>query len=149
VQASPLQMALVTAGIANGGVVMKPHVVRDVRNADGGVVETTRIEPWRTAITPQVAATLRDGMKTVVESGTATRLAIDGFEVGGKTGTAQLGTTPPKSHAWIIGYAGDPGKAARVAVAVIIEGQEGTSEQTGGRVAAPIAQAVLKAALGV
>ena len=71
----------------------------------------------------------------------------DGFEVGGKTGTAQLGTDPPRSHAWIIGFAGPPGEPPSVAVAVIVEGQPGASEQTGGRVAAPIAQAVLQQAL--
>jgi len=67
--------------------------------------------------------------------------------VGGKTGTAQLGTTPPRSHAWIIGFAGDPGAVPSVAVAVIVEGQPGASEQTGGKVAAPIARSVLEAAL--
>jgi peptidoglycan glycosyltransferase len=90
---------------------------------------------------------MREAMLGVVQSGTATRLAIDGYVVGGKTGTAQLGTDPPKSHAWIVGFAGLPGEAPSVAVAVIVEGQDGASEQTGGRVAAPIAQAVLQAAL--
>jgi len=86
-------------------------------------------------------------MVGVVTDGTADRLAIPGQEVGGKTGTAQLGTTPPQSHAWIIGFAGPPGQPPTVAVAVIVEGQPGASEQTGGRVAAPIAKAVLEAAL--
>ena len=86
---------------------------------------------------------MRQGMIGVVQGGTANRLAIPGFEVGGKTGTAQLGTEPPRSHAWIIGFAGTPGQPPRVAVAVIVEGQPGASEQTGGRVAAPIAQAVM------
>src|SRR5690606_23223698 len=104
-------------------------------------------EVWRTAVSPQTAATMRDAMVNVVQNGTASRLAIDGFVVGGKTGTAQLGTDPPRSHAWIIGFAGRPGEAPSVAVAVIVEGQEGASEQTGGRVAAPIARAVMEAAL--
>jgi peptidoglycan glycosyltransferase len=69
------------------------------------------------------------------------------MEVGGKTGTAQLGTDPPRSHAWIIGFAGPPGQPATVAVAVLVEGQEGASEQTGGTVAAPIARAVMEAVL--
>jgi peptidoglycan glycosyltransferase len=90
---------------------------------------------------------MRDAMVGVVENGTANHLAVEGFTVGGKTGTAQLGTTPPRSHAWIIGWAAPPGQDATIAVAVIIEGQPGASEQTGGRVAAPIAQAVLQAYL--
>jgi peptidoglycan glycosyltransferase len=79
--------------------------------------------------------------------GTAFRMAIDGFTVGGKTGTAELGTTPASSHAWVIGFAGPVGQAPTVAVAVLVEAQPGASEQTGGRVAAPIAKAVLEAAL--
>ena len=79
--------------------------------------------------------------------GTATRMAIEGFTVGGKTGTAELGTTSPSSHAWVIGCAGPVGQAPTVAVAVLVEALPGADEQTGGRVAAPIAQAVLEAAL--
>ena len=73
------------------------------------------------------------------ENGTATRPAVPGFEVGGKTGTAQLGTDPPRSHAWIIGFGGPPA-SPRSPSRCIVEGQPGASEQTGGRVAAPIAQ---------
>jgi peptidoglycan glycosyltransferase len=68
--------------------------------------------------------------------------------VGGKTGTAQLGTDPPRSHAWVIGFAGRPGEPAEIAVAVLVEGQEGSSEQTGGRVAAPIARALIEGYFG-
>ena len=98
---------------------------------------------WRTAMDPGTAGLLREAMCGVVDSGTATRLAVPGFDVGGKTGTAQLGTDPPRSHAWIIGFAGPEGEAPTIAVAVIVEGQPEASSQTGGRVAAPIAQAVL------
>jgi peptidoglycan glycosyltransferase len=98
---------------------------------------------WKHAIQPAAAETMRQAMLGVVQGGTATRLAIGGFDVGGKTGTAQLGTEPPKSHAWIIGFAGKPGQAPQVAIAVIVEAQPGVSEATGGRVAAPIAQAVM------
>ena len=72
---------------------------------------------------------------------------MPGFDVGGKTGTAQLGTDPARSHAWVIGFAGPLGDKPTIAIAVIVEGQPGASEQTGGRVAAPIAQAVLAAYL--
>ena len=72
---------------------------------------------------PGVAALMRDAMDGVVDSGTATRLKVPGFVVGGKTGTAQLGADPPRSHAWIIGFAGPEGEAPSIAVAVIVEGQ--------------------------
>lgn len=126
---------------------MAPFVMREIREQDGKLLREAEPEVWRTAVSPQTAATMRDAMVNVVQNGTASRLAIDGFVVGGKTGTAQLGTDPPRSHAWIIGFAGRPGEAPSVAVAVIVEGQEGASEQTGGRVAAPIARAVMEAAL--
>ena len=86
-------------------------------------------------------------MVGVVKGGTATAMAIPGCTVGGKTGTAQLGTDPPRSHTWIIGFAGPPGQAPTVAVAVVVLNQSGGSEATGGRVAAPIARAVLQTAL--
>ena len=147
VSSTPLQMALVAAAVANNGVIMAPHVMRDIRDRTGSVDTSFTPSVWKTAISPTTASTLRRAMVGVVTAGTADRLAIPGQEVGGKTGTAQLGTTPPQSHAWIIGFAGPPGQPPTVAVAVIVEGQPGASEQTGGRVAAPIAKAVLEAAL--
>lgn len=143
VRATPLQMALVAAGIANGGEVMKPHVMADVRDRDGNVVRSYRAEPWTRALTPEVASTIRDAMVEVARNGTAKALQVPGVTTAGKTGTAELGNGT--SHAWIIGFA--PAEAPRVAVAVIVEAQPGASEQTGGRVAAPIGRAVLEAAL--
>jgi peptidoglycan glycosyltransferase len=140
---TPLQMALVAAAVANEGRIMAPHLLQKISDPDGSTIREAEGRVWKEAISPASAATMRQGMIGVVQGGTANRLTIPGFEVGGKTGTAQLGTEPPRSHAWIIGFAGEPGQPARVAVAVIVEGQPGASEQTGGRVAAPIAQAVM------
>lgn len=147
VAATPLQMAMAAGAVANGGSVMTPHVLQTVRDDEGTVVDTFEATEWRRAMSDDSAATLREAMIGVAENGTATNLRIAGFEVGGKTGTAQLGTDPPRSHAWIVGFAGPPGGEATVAVAVIVEGQEGASEQTGGRVAAPIARAVMETIL--
>ena len=91
---------------------------------------------------------MRQDMIGVAEDGTATAIRISGVEIGAKTGTAQLGTEVPRSHAWIIAFAGPPGQPPEVAVAVIVEGQPGASEQTGGRVAAPIARSVIRTVLG-
>jgi len=88
---------------------------------------------------------IRDMMIGVVTGGTATRAAIPGIQVAGKTGTAQ--TTGNNVHAWLIAFA--PADAPKVAVAVIVEDQPGVSEATGGRIAAPIAQTVMKSALGM
>ena len=149
VQATPLQMAMVAAAVANDGVIMEPHVMREVRDDQGDKVAEFDEDAFSQPMTPETAGTLRAAMESVVTDGTASRLedGLDGFVVGGKTGTAQLGIEPPQSHAWIIGFAGPPGETPHVAVAVIVEAQPGASEQTGGQVAAPIAASVMQAAL--
>jgi peptidoglycan glycosyltransferase len=149
VSASPLQMAMVVGALANDGVMMAPHVLDRVTDDRGEVVRTFEPSVLAQAVSPSTAATMRAAMVGVVERGSGGNGAIDGFVVGGKTGTAQLGTSPPSSHAWFVAFAGPPGAAPSVAVAVIVEAQPGISEVTGGRVAAPIARAVMQAALGV
>lgn len=133
--ATPLQMALVAAAVANGGELATPHLgiesLKDGRS-------TGRIEKAanRRMIDPGVAATVRDMMVGVVDNNQANGVAIPGVKVGGKTGTAETGRGT--SHAWFIGFA--PADAPKVAVAVIVEdgGQ-------GGVVAAPIAGAIMRA----
>ncbi|HXH56223.1 peptidoglycan D,D-transpeptidase FtsI family protein [Iamia sp.] len=147
VSSSPLQMALVTAGIANDGSVMTPHVMDRVTDEEGEEVRSFEESEWLRAISPEAADVMRRGMVEVAANGTAEGLQIPGLEVGGKTGTAQLGTDPPQSHAWILGFAGPPGQPPVVAVAVMVQAQPGASEQTGGTVAAPIAKAVMEAVL--
>jgi peptidoglycan glycosyltransferase len=149
VQATPLQMALVAAGVANGGTVMTPHLMTEVRDSQGEVIERYDAKPWLTPMSADLAETMRQNMVGVVQGGTASRMAIPGYEVGGKTGTAQLGTDPPRSHTWIIGFAGDPGQPPTVAVAVVVLDQSGANEATGGVVAAPIARTVMEKVLQV
>lgn len=147
VSATPLEMAMVAAAVGNGGSMMTPHVMNEIRDRNGEVVEPYQPSVWKTPLSTANADILRRGMVEVATNGTARAMGIDGVEVGGKTGTAQLGTDPPRSHAWVIGFAGPPGEPAQVAVAVLVQGQPGASEQTGGKVAAPIAKRVLEAAL--
>src|SRR5439155_24224140 len=124
---------------------MTPHVLKEMRDEEGTVIRRFHATPWRTAVTPDVAGTIKAAMEQVVQSGTATRLAVPGVPTAGKTGTAQIGNG--LSHAWIVGFA--PADAPRVAIAVIVESQSGNTEATGGRVAAPIGEKVLEAALNV
>src|SRR4029077_6822323 len=131
------------AAIANNGVIMTPHVMSEVRDSEGQLVERYKPKQWRRAISPDVASTMRDMMIGVVTHGTATRVALPGVQVAAKTGTAQTGNNT--SHTWMVAFA--PADAPRVAVAVIVENQPNVSEATGGVVAAPIARAVLQAAL--
>ena len=82
VQASPLQMALVAAGVANQGKIMKPHVMTDIRDSNRNVI--TRFDPsvWKTPISPENAETMKQAMIGVVENGTGRAPRIPGFEVG-------------------------------------------------------------------
>ncbi|MFN2521556.1 MAG: penicillin-binding transpeptidase domain-containing protein, partial [Candidatus Limnocylindria bacterium] len=144
VSATPLQMALVAAGIANDGVVMTPHVMAEVRDSEGRVVEKYAPKPWTTAVPADVAHTVRDMMIGVVEGGTGVLAQIPGVTVAGKTGTAQTGRDT--SHTWFIAFA--PAEAPTIAVAVILEDQPNVNEATGGVLAAPVAKSVMCAALG-
>ncbi|MGH9267313.1 MAG: penicillin-binding transpeptidase domain-containing protein, partial [Acidimicrobiales bacterium] len=143
VAASPLQMALVAAAIGNGGVAMAPHVVAEIRNDEGELARSATPELWARAMSSANAGALRDMMVAVVANGTGTRAALPGITVAGKTGTAQ--TEGDNAHAWFIAFA--PAEAPAIAIAVIVESQPELSEATGGRVAAPIARAVMDAAL--
>ena len=145
VRVTPLQMAMVAAGIANGGEVMRPYLVSEVQAPDLSALDVARPEVYRRAVSAQVAATLTTLMEGVVTSGTGTAAQLPGVRVAGKTGTAQHGGAAP--HAWFIGFA--PAEDPTVAVAVLVEdGGSLGSDATGGKVAAPIAREVIKAVLG-
>ncbi|HEC09221.1 MAG TPA: penicillin-binding protein 2 [Acidimicrobiales bacterium] len=144
VAATPIQMALVAATIANDGVTMRPHIVSEVRDSDGALVSRTEPEVWATPISRDTAADLQQMLENVVVSGTARRLRIEGVRVAGKTGTAEFGSGE-NTHAWIVAFA--PVEDPRVAVVVFVQGDEETGQQTGGTVAAPIARQVLITAL--
>jgi penicillin-binding protein A len=142
VAATPLQMALVAAGIANGGEVPRPRLVQEIRDPSGSVVEKPSPETLGQAISAETAAEITRMMTAVVESGTGTAAQIPDVSVAGKTGTAQSleGAAP---HAWFICFA--PSSNPRIAVAVLVEnGGSLGSEATGGAVAAPIAKAIIE-----
>lgn len=143
VNATPLQMALVAAGVANAGEVPSPHLVREIIDPSGDIVERFEPDPIGQAMSQQEAATLTDMMVAVVADGTGVAAQIPGVQVAGKTGTAQnvVGEAP---HTWFICFA--PADDPKIAVAVIVEnGGSFGSEATGGAVAAPIARRVLEA----
>jgi peptidoglycan glycosyltransferase len=139
-QVTPLQMAMVAAGVANDGVVMEPYVVQQIRAPDGTVIRRTRPHELGGAIKPETAEQLTGMMSEAVASGTGTAAQIPGVVVAGKTGTAETGV-PGRNTVWFISFA--PADDPRVAVAVVLEATSGT----GGEHAAPIAKAVLQALL--
>ncbi|MGD0167912.1 MAG: penicillin-binding protein 2 [Gaiellaceae bacterium] len=137
--ATPLQMAMVAATVANGGVLMRPHLVDRVIRP-GGKTQRIGAQEIRRVIKPQTAAELTQMMEAVVTSGTGTAAQIPGVRVAGKTGTAENGPNRPNTT-WFIAFA--PAEAPRVAVAVVLENQRGV----GGTTAAPIAREIMQAIL--
>lgn len=140
--ASPLQMALVAAGVANEGEVMRPYLVERVAEPDGATLRETRPSGWRRGADPEAARQTAAMMVSAVESGALGNAFVPGYAIGGKTGTAETGSGDP--HAWFIGFIGWPGESPRYAVAVIVEAGGG-----GGQVALPIGRDLLVAAMGV
>jgi len=146
VRATPLQMAMVAAGIANKGEVMKPYLVQNVKTPDLKTVSETKPESLHQAVTPQVAAQLTAMMVDVVNNGTGKPGRIDGVQVAGKTGTAQTTKERPP-FAWFTAFA--PADDPKVAVAVLIEDANiARNDIAGGTLAAPIAKKVMEAVLG-
>ncbi len=143
VVATPLQMALVAASVANGGDVPRPQLVREVIDPSGGIVDRVQPQTIGNAMSPETAREVTEMMEAVVETGTGTEAQIPGVSVAGKTGTAQTveGANP---HTWFIAFA--PAEDPQLAVAVIVEnGGTAGSAATGGAVAAPIARQILEA----
>ncbi len=145
VRTTPLQMAMVAAGVANDGVVMTPYLVQSVIGSDLSVIESAGPSELSDAVTPDVAAQLTRMMRSVVDNGTGRRAQIPGVEVAGKTGTAQHGEGR-RAHAWFISFA--PADDPQIAVAVVVEdGGNAENEAGGGAVAAPIAKQMMEARL--
>ncbi|CAM5469461.1 putative Penicillin-binding protein A [Streptomyces afghaniensis 772] len=149
-RATPLQMAMVAAAVANGGQLREPYLVERTTRPGGSTLAAAGSRAARQVMYPSTAVRLRALMREVVEDGTGRRAAIRGARVGGKTGTAQHGLgnsgTP---YAWFVSWAqGDGDLAPRVAVAVVVEDAEADrGDISGGGDAAPIARAVMKAVL--
>ncbi|HEX8488019.1 MAG TPA: penicillin-binding protein 2 [Propionibacteriaceae bacterium] len=145
VAASPLQMAMVTAAIANDGALMDPYAVSMVQSPNLNALSTHKPTKLSQPMTPENARLLKKMMVSVVADGTGRNAAISGVDVGGKTGTAQS-DPKRKPFAWFTSFA--PAEDSKVAVAVIVEDADiPRNDIAGGRVAAPIAKAVMEAAL--
>ena len=136
---TPFHMALITAGIANHGVIMTPQLVERVLDPAQNIKFEQKPQPWLTALTKAEAAKITSGMVTAVTDGTAAPGALSNVQVAAKTGSAEPGGNV-QTHAWYIAFA--PAEAPRIAVAVIVE-----NGGTGGGAAAPIASQIIQEAL--
>ena len=146
VSATPLQMAMVAAGIANDGKVMYPYLVDEEQSADLNVLSKTDPEEMSQAVSATAASETNKLMVSTVKDGTASPAAIPGISVAGKTGTAQTGQEDTSPYAWFISFA--PADNPTVAVAVMIQNADiPRDEVAGGLLGGPIAKAVMEAVI--
>ncbi|MGH6656321.1 MAG: peptidoglycan D,D-transpeptidase FtsI family protein [Actinocrinis sp.] len=146
VRMTPLQGAMMAAGVANGGVIMSPYLVKQELDTKGNVMTTTTPKQAYNPITADQANQLKDMMVSVVQNGTGTAAQIGGVQVAGKTGTAQRGVGQ-NSLAWFLSFA--PADNPKVAVAVLVQDNNpNAGDVYGGTLAAPIAKDVIQAVLG-
>ncbi|MER3460674.1 MAG: hypothetical protein C4303_05935, partial [candidate division GAL15 bacterium] len=133
---TPLQVVRMTAAVANGGLLLRPKVVREVRDADGAVIVPPKVEVVRrVSVSVENLAIMREAMRQAVADGTAAQAQVPGVQVAGKTGSAE--TARGRPHAWFAGYA--PASQPRIVVVVLVE-----HGYRGGVSAAPIARAILE-----
>lgn len=128
---TPLQNALISATIANDGVMMTPYMVDHLESADGTIVEKYEPKRRKTVISKKRADQITKMMRSVVSDGTAASLRNLSYPVAGKTGTAEF-DSEGTAHAWFVGFA--PVSSPKIAVSVIVEGAG-----TGSQYAVPIA----------
>ncbi|WP_324717893.1 penicillin-binding transpeptidase domain-containing protein [Carboxydochorda subterranea] len=149
VSVTPLQLVMAAATIANGGVLMKPHLVREIRTADGQVLERTSPMALRRVLSPATAQEFARMMRSVVVNGSGTRAEIPGYRVAGKTGTAQIprptGGYGDDTMASFLGFA--PVDAPRI-VGVVMLYRLKVQPRWGGLWAAPTFKAIMEDALG-
>ena len=145
VTATPLQMAMVSAAIANGGKLMQPNLVDAITAPNLTPIQTFEAKEFQQVISPETAATMTQMMVNGVNSGAATNARIDGVDVAGKTGTAENGSTDPYTL-WFTGFA--PANDPQYAITVLVENGGGLGQTGyGNLLAAPIAKQVLEAVL--
>ncbi|MFE1952188.1 MULTISPECIES: peptidoglycan D,D-transpeptidase FtsI family protein [Streptomyces] len=146
--ATPLQMAMVGAAIANDGALMEPYMVDELKAPNLDTIEKHEPKEMSRPLSKENAQKLQSMMETVVNSGTGTAARIPGVTVGGKTGTAQNGVNNEGTpYAWFVSYA-KTSSGTPVAVAVVVEDSDADrGDISGGGLAAPIAKSVMEAVI--
>lgn len=135
---TPLQMNMITCGIANGGEVMKPQTISQVRANDGSIVKKYNPTVYKRIMTKTESEILTDLMVKVVQTGTAKKLRGLEYTVAGKTGSAEYDSSKVYSHSWFTGFA--PAEDPELAVTIIME-----EAGTGSSYAVPVAKRIFDA----
>ncbi|HEX6389419.1 MAG TPA: penicillin-binding transpeptidase domain-containing protein [Solirubrobacteraceae bacterium] len=135
---TPLQMAMVAAAVANGGRLMQPHLTDRIVDRDGRTVDRIQPREMSRVMSESSANEVADMMANVVREGSGTAAALEGIDVAGKTGTAEVDRPCGPNQVWFVAFA--PRNDPKVAVAATVECSEGT----GGVIAAPIAKQVMQ-----
>lgn len=134
-QITPLHLNMITCAIANGGMLMKPYLVEQVKNNEGNIIKQFNSDTYKRLLSEDEAAALTGLMQEVVETGTGTKLSGLSYTAAGKTGSAEYSNVKTESHAWFTGFA--PVQDPEVCVTIIIEGAG-----SGGDYAVPIAKRI-------
>lgn len=140
-QMTPLQLNMITAAIANDGMLMKPYLIDHVETRERNVVKQFSPDSYRRLMSEEEAQIMTELMEEVVKSGTGTKLSGLSYTAAGKTGSAEYNKVKSDSHAWFTGFA--PVEEPQVCVTIIIEGAG-----SGGDYAVPIAKRILDAYFG-
>ncbi|MBQ5849511.1 MAG: penicillin-binding protein 2 [Lachnospiraceae bacterium] len=137
-QVSPYHMTLVSAAIANGGVLMKPYLVDEVVNYTGTSISKNYPEKYKRLMTTEEASVLKEYMAEVVTNGTGVSLSWENYTVAGKTGTAEYSSDKTKSHSWFTGFSNVDNP--ELVITVIVE-----SADNSGMSAVTVAKRILNA----
>ena len=134
-QITPLHLNMITCSIANGGMLMRPYLVDQVKNNEGNIIKQFHPDTYKRLLSEEEADALTDLMQEVVETGTGTKLSGLSYTAAGKTGSAEYSNVKTESHAWFTGFA--PVQDPEICVTIIIEGAG-----SGGDYAVPIAKRI-------
>lgn len=144
-QITPLQLANAVCAVSNGGYLMKPRIVKEIKDSDGNTVQTIEPESYRQVISEETSEELLSMLTSVVSEGTGRYAQVSGYQVGGKTGTAEVGVNTGKYTASFIGVA--PTSNPEIVVLVTLFDPKGEDGHGGGSIAAPVAGKVISEVL--
>jgi cell division protein FtsI (penicillin-binding protein 3) len=147
ISVTPLQMAMAYGALANGGMLMQPHIIKEIRDNRGRTVERTEPRAVRRVVSTEVAGSVSEALVGVVEDGTGTAAQLGGLRVAGKSGTSRAwdggGDAPGRYYASFAGFF--PAEDPELVVFVKLDDPQGA--YYGGAVAAPVTRATMEAAL--